>query len=70
VFEVGGGFISKIRWQRSSGALFDLPFTTEEMISRWTEITQFEKNFDFPTSSADTFNRMNENFDRLETLRE
>lgn len=31
VFELGAGWISKLRWQRSNGALFDLPFTPEDV---------------------------------------
>lgn len=29
VFELGGGYIAKLRWQRSAGAMFDLPYTAK-----------------------------------------
>ena len=31
VFEVGAGYIAKLRWQRSEGVFFDLPFTPEQV---------------------------------------
>ncbi len=31
IFEVAAGFCAKLRWQRSQGAFFDLPFTAEEV---------------------------------------
>ena len=31
IFEVAAGYCAKLRWQRSQGAFFDLPFTAEEV---------------------------------------
>jgi 3-hydroxyacyl-CoA dehydrogenase/3a,7a,12a-trihydroxy-5b-cholest-24-enoyl-CoA hydratase len=43
LFEVGGGWIGKVRWQKSSGALFDRSkeLTPEDVRAKWTDITSF-----------------------------
>jgi hypothetical protein len=43
VFEVGGGFVAEIRWERSKGAIFktDQSFTPSAIKLRWDEITDF-----------------------------
>jgi hypothetical protein len=65
LFEVAGGFVAKLRWQRSHGALFDLPFTPEEVAAKWGEVTKFDEKAINPTSSADAIMRVNENIDRI-----
>jgi NAD(P)-dependent dehydrogenase (short-subunit alcohol dehydrogenase family)/putative sterol carrier protein len=44
IFEVGGGWVSQARVQRTKGALFPLnqPFTPEAVASKWTEISTFD----------------------------
>ncbi|KAI9477831.1 MAG: hypothetical protein EXX96DRAFT_650255 [Benjaminiella poitrasii] len=56
IFEVGGGFVSKLRWERSQGAVFkaDETFTPSAVQAKWAEITDFEKDNQYPTSVMDT----------------
>ncbi|CAO3649590.1 unnamed protein product [Mucor fragilis] len=56
IYEVGGGFVSKLRWERSAGAVFkaDESFTPAAVGAKWEEITDFEKANEYPTSVMDT----------------
>ena len=44
LFEVGGGWIGKVRWQKSSGALVKRndQMTPEDVQENWAKITGFE----------------------------
>jgi 3-hydroxyacyl-CoA dehydrogenase/3a,7a,12a-trihydroxy-5b-cholest-24-enoyl-CoA hydratase len=46
LFEVGGGFVGKLRWERAEGALFRLSraMTPEGVESKWSAICDFGKS--------------------------
>lgn len=55
IFELGAGFVSKLRWERSKGAVFkaDGSFTPGSVAAKMSEITDFT-NPDYPSSIMDT----------------
>lgn len=65
LFEVAGGYVGKLRWQRSEGHMFDIPYTIEDVNANFSKITDFSKNTEIPSSSADTFAKVNANIERM-----
>ena len=64
VFELGAGYVSKLRLQRSKGAFFDLPFSPEEVKAKIGEINDFSI-CDYPESSTDIFKNFFKNIERI-----
>ncbi|HEU0036044.1 MAG TPA: SDR family NAD(P)-dependent oxidoreductase [Kofleriaceae bacterium] len=55
LYEVGGGFFAKLRWERSAGKTFRLGrnITPEDVDTAWKDITQFDKA-EHPASVAES----------------
>jgi 3-hydroxyacyl-CoA dehydrogenase/3a,7a,12a-trihydroxy-5b-cholest-24-enoyl-CoA hydratase len=68
LFEVGGGFVGKLRWERAEGSLFKLnkPMTPEAVQAKWGDITSFAKT----THPADITASMAPILDNLASAKE
>lgn len=53
-FEVGGGWFSKVRIERSAGRFLETA-TAEELQKVMTGVSDFSVNSTYPTSAADAF---------------
>jgi len=55
LYEVGSGWQTETRWQRTPGASFasDVPPTVEQLVARWNEVAEFTEKSDNPYTTAD-----------------
>ena len=41
LYEVGGGWVSRVRWEQSPGVFFDDAFSAEDLRGRWDQLNDF-----------------------------
>ncbi|CAD5122090.1 DgyrCDS10540 [Dimorphilus gyrociliatus] len=70
LFEVGGGYVTKLRWQRAGGAVVrkkGVQMTAEQVRDCWNDIVDFETNPDYPVNiSTDGAGRILSIIDQIE----
>ncbi|MCS6856758.1 MAG: SDR family NAD(P)-dependent oxidoreductase [Sandaracinaceae bacterium] len=56
LFELGGGFYSKLRWERSQGKVFRIgrKVRAEDIKANWETITRFDENSAHPNTVVDS----------------
>lgn len=64
VFEIGGRWISKVRWQRSEGEYFPGQFGPEEVQAKIEKIGNFDKNTSYPVDTTSGISHMVESEER------
>ena len=68
VFEIGAGWIARLRWQRAKGAFFDItsgPMTPEAVSEGYDTIEDFEDEPEFPESTQDSFGPVMQGLSKL-----
>lgn len=60
LYEAGGGWIGRVRWERSRGHAFRAPPVPEDIAEHWSRITDFE-DADHPRNSEEALMKIMDN---------
>ena len=64
LFEVGGGWVTTLRYQRAEGVELPLDATPEMIKENWAKVVDFSSKSDYPTSGNDSIEKMYANFEK------
>ena len=64
MFEIGGGWVAKVRWQRTEGGSFPLDFTPEMLKANWKDVVDYTRKNDYPVAGGESIERMFENYEK------
>mmetsp|Transcript_8384 Transcript_8384/g.15711 ORF Transcript_8384/g.15711 Transcript_8384/m.15711 type:complete len:199 (+) Transcript_8384:97-693(+) len=65
VFELGAGWVAQLRWQRSKGGCLPFNVTSPEAVrDMWGDVTNFDNDPEFPTTTQDSFPPVMSNLER------
>jgi len=70
IYEVGAGWVSRVRLERSRGVFFDLPaFRIEDVAARMKDIEDFTSGTTYPSTPQDAFASIMQNVERCKNMK-
>jgi multifunctional beta-oxidation protein len=62
IFEVGGGYAAKVRWERAKGLLLkaDDSYTASAVLKKWDQVVDFSKDTQYPSGPNDFLSLLEE----------
>lgn len=62
LYEVSGGWVAAVRWQRAYGHAFSGKVTPERLMAKWDQVVKFDENATYPNSTAESLEQIIANF--------